>query len=365
MEPVRLRRRHGNAPAQLAVLGVALAELERHLRPRQLDPEIEGVAAVGLHAQRGVKVERIGGHMVPVAVVDVQPVVRDLDAVVGIGDGGGVFRDLLGTVGERAPVAQAQEAAPAGNGTAAPAAERRTDPSAATAPQSQGSVDVEALMAEGALPDVVLGDPNAPVTIVEYASLTCPHCATFHNSALPDIKADYVDTGIAKVILREFPFDPAALAGFMLARCVPEERREPRISVLFQQQQSWARAENVSAALLSHAPGGLGVLDVAVRRNAFGAQVDSFEEDLDVPAVAAEPVHAVFIRAPAVVQAGEGVEVLASVPTSRLSVPAADPGLDGDARLPVAVRQGHLLATAFHPEVTGDWSFHRAFLAGL
>ncbi|MFB7284888.1 pyridoxal 5'-phosphate synthase glutaminase subunit PdxT [Micrococcus luteus] len=111
--------------------------------------------------------------------------------------------------------------------------------------------------------------------------------------------------------------------------------------------------------------GGLGVLDVAVRRNAFGAQVDSFEEDLDVPAVTAEPVHAVFIRAPAVVQAGEGVEVLASVPASRLSVPAADPELDGDARLPVAVRQGHLLATAFHPEVTGDWSFHRAFLAGL
>ena len=111
--------------------------------------------------------------------------------------------------------------------------------------------------------------------------------------------------------------------------------------------------------------GGLGVLDVAVRRNAFGAQVDSFEEDLDVPAVAAEPVHAVFIRAPAVLHAGEGVEVLASVPASRLSVPAADPGLDGDARLPVAVRQGHLLATAFHPEVTGDWSFHRAFLAGL
>ena len=111
--------------------------------------------------------------------------------------------------------------------------------------------------------------------------------------------------------------------------------------------------------------GGLGVLDVAVRRNAFGAQVDSFEEDLDVPAVTAEPVHAVFIRAPAVVQAGEGVEVLASVPASRLSVPAADPELDGDARLPVAVRRGHLLATAFHPEVTGDWSFHRACLAGL
>lgn len=133
---------------------------------------------------------------------------------------------------------------------AATPAERRTDPSAATAPQAQGSVDVDALMEEGALPDIVIGDPNAPVTIVEYASLTCPHCATFHNSALPDIKADYVDTGIAKVILREFPFDPAALAGFMLARCVPDERREAMIDVLFQQQQSWARAENVSGALL-------------------------------------------------------------------------------------------------------------------
>ena len=112
----------------------------------------------------------------------------------------------------------------------------------------------------------------------------------------------------------------------------------------------------------------VGGLDVTVRRNAFGRQVDSFETDLvmhGVPGSDEEPVHAVFIRAPAVLQAGEGVEVLASVPTSRLSVPAADPGLDGDARLPVAVRQGHLLATAFHPEVTGDWSFHRAFLAGL
>ena len=111
--------------------------------------------------------------------------------------------------------------------------------------------------------------------------------------------------------------------------------------------------------------GSLGVLDVTVRRNAFGAQVDSFEEDLAVPAVSADPVHAVFIRAPAVLAAGADVEVLASVPASRLSVDPAGLGLDDDARLPVAVRQGRLLATSFHPEVTGDWSFHREFLAGL
>lgn len=111
--------------------------------------------------------------------------------------------------------------------------------------------------------------------------------------------------------------------------------------------------------------GSFGALDVAVRRNAFGAQVDSFEEDLAVPAVSADPVHAVFIRAPAVLAAGPDVEVLASVPASRLSVDPADLGLDDAARLAVAVRQGHLLATSFHPEVTGDWSFHREFLAGL
>ncbi len=161
-------------------------------------------------------------------------------ALAACADDDGTFR-LIGT-------AQAQEA-PAANPDAAPA-ERRTDPSSATAPEPQGSVDVAELMAEGALPDIVIGDPNAPVTIVEYASLTCPHCAQFHNQVLPDIKADYVDTGIAKVIVREFPFDPQALAGFMLARCVPETQREPMVDVLFQQQATWTRAENVSAALL-------------------------------------------------------------------------------------------------------------------
>lgn len=99
-------------------------------------------------------------------------------------------------------------------------------------------------------------------------------------------------------------------------------------------------------------PGGqrtLGGLDVTVRRNAFGRQVDSFEDDLDVAGVAG-PVHAVFIRAPWVEQAGPDVEVLARVARG----PAAD-------RI-VAVRQGHLLATSFHPEVSGDGRIHRLLL---
>lgn len=98
----------------------------------------------------------------------------------------------------------------------------------------------------------------------------------------------------------------------------------------------------------------LEVMDIAVERNAFGRQVDSFEIDLDVPAFEEpdRPVHAVFIRAPLIETVGRGVEVLAELP------PHASPRT---ARI-VAARQGRLLATAFHPELTADDRFHRYFL---
>lgn len=92
-----------------------------------------------------------------------------------------------------------------------------------------------------------------------------------------------------------------------------------------------------------------GGLDVTVRRNAFGSQVDSFETDLDVPVLGTSPVHAVFIRAPLVEDAGADVEPIARLDDGRV----------------VAVRQGSLLATAFHPEVTGEHRFHRLFLESL
>ncbi|MFJ7213761.1 pyridoxal 5'-phosphate synthase glutaminase subunit PdxT [Amycolatopsis sp. NPDC098790] len=97
----------------------------------------------------------------------------------------------------------------------------------------------------------------------------------------------------------------------------------------------------------------LGGLDVVVRRNAFGRQVDSFEADLDFAGVDGE-VRAVFIRAPWVEKAGDGVEVLATV--------SGVPGLDGDTARIVAVRQGAVLATAFHPELTPDVRVHRLFV---
>ncbi|KRD52255.1 pyridoxal 5'-phosphate synthase glutaminase subunit PdxT [Microbacterium sp. Root280D1] len=92
-----------------------------------------------------------------------------------------------------------------------------------------------------------------------------------------------------------------------------------------------------------------GGLDISVRRNAFGRQTESFEMDLDVPALGEVPVHATFIRAPIVEGAGERVEVVASLPDGRI----------------VAVRQGPLVGTSFHPEVDGETRFHELFLAGV
>jgi 5'-phosphate synthase pdxT subunit len=91
----------------------------------------------------------------------------------------------------------------------------------------------------------------------------------------------------------------------------------------------------------------LALMDVTVRRNAFGRQVDSFEADLDVPVLGKEPFHAVFIRAPLIERVGDGVEVLAKLDDETI----------------VAARQGNLLATAFHPELTEDDRFHRYFLS--
>jgi 5'-phosphate synthase pdxT subunit len=90
----------------------------------------------------------------------------------------------------------------------------------------------------------------------------------------------------------------------------------------------------------------LGGFDIDVRRNAFGSQTDSFEVDLDIPAVGEPPMHAVFIRAPVVERAGDSVSVLAALDDGRV----------------VAVEQGNLLGTSFHPEMTGDTRFHQYFL---
>ncbi|HEY8536600.1 MAG TPA: thioredoxin domain-containing protein, partial [Vicinamibacterales bacterium] len=88
--------------------------------------------------------------------------------------------------------------------------------------------------------DLIMGAADAPVTIVEYASLTCPHCAAFHTKTLPKLKETYIDTGQVKLIYRDFPLDRVALAAAMIARCVEPARSFAFLDVFFQQQSSWA-----------------------------------------------------------------------------------------------------------------------------
>jgi len=95
------------------------------------------------------------------------------------------------------------------------------------------------LMQPGPLGDMSIGSDTAPVTIIEYASMTCPHCAAFHKTTYPEFKKKYIDTGKVRFIFREFPLDQLAAAAFMLARCGGKERYFPLIETLFEQQNDW------------------------------------------------------------------------------------------------------------------------------
>jgi protein-disulfide isomerase len=102
------------------------------------------------------------------------------------------------------------------------------------------TVPLDQLMAPGALPDQVLGSPQAPVTIVEYASMTCPHCANFSKNTYPELKKRYIDTGKVRYIFREFPLDRLAVAGSLLARCAGDgDKFYGMIELLFAQQTQW------------------------------------------------------------------------------------------------------------------------------
>ncbi|MEZ5873379.1 MAG: thioredoxin domain-containing protein [Hyphomicrobiales bacterium] len=104
----------------------------------------------------------------------------------------------------------------------------------------KGDPDVAALMAPGPLEDIPLGSADAPNTVVEYASMTCPHCAHFETEVFPEFKKKYIDTGKVKFIFREFPLDGLAVAASMLARCSDKARFYPMIEGLFETQETWA-----------------------------------------------------------------------------------------------------------------------------
>ena len=92
--------------------------------------------------------------------------------------------------------------------------------------------------------DFVIGDENAPVTIIEYASLSCSHCASFHNDTLEPLKKEYIDTGKVRFVFRDFPFNYPALLGSMVLRCIPNDVRYEYMNALFQLQKSWVNKEN-------------------------------------------------------------------------------------------------------------------------
>lgn len=116
----------------------------------------------------------------------------------------------------------------------------KAEPVLAQTPPSSGRVSIAELMAPEALPDLWQGSKNAPITMIEYASMTCPHCAAFEVHTYPTLKSKYIDTGKVRFVLREFPFDPYATAAFMLARCAGPDKRNAMIQLLFAQQKKWA-----------------------------------------------------------------------------------------------------------------------------
>ena len=118
-------------------------------------------------------------------------------------------------------------------------------------PAKAESISIMKLMAPGPLPEMALGDPAAPVKMVEYVSLTCPHCADFHGATFDGLKSKYIDTGKVYYALREFPLDAIAFGGVMAARCAPTDQFFPIMQTLFHEQRNWAFVDKPAPALVA------------------------------------------------------------------------------------------------------------------
>jgi protein-disulfide isomerase len=99
--------------------------------------------------------------------------------------------------------------------------------------------------------DIMIGSDKAPVTVIEYASMTCPHCAHFEETTLPELKKRYIDTGKVRYVMREFPLDALAAAGFMLARCAGPDKYETVVETLFAKQADWAMVQKPIPPLMA------------------------------------------------------------------------------------------------------------------
>jgi len=117
-------------------------------------------------------------------------------------------------------------------------------------PQPVAIVDAAAIAAPGDLADMTEGDENAPVTMVEYASFTCNHCADFATETMPEIREKYIKTGKLRLIFREFVTDARGAAASMLVRCVPQDRYFPFAQLLFEKQAEWAFVRDARTPLV-------------------------------------------------------------------------------------------------------------------
>ncbi|MBK9080851.1 MAG: DsbA family protein [Rhizobiales bacterium] len=117
----------------------------------------------------------------------------------------------------------------------------------ALAQDAKPDVKLEDLLKEGAAKDYWQGSKDAPATIVEYASMTCGHCAHFHETTYPTLKSKYIDTGKVRFTMRDFPLDPLAAAASMLARCGGDDKRDALVSLLFSKQSEWVVQKPIAA----------------------------------------------------------------------------------------------------------------------
>jgi len=186
--------------------------------------------------------------------------------VVGVVVAGGAGVTLYNFLGDDAPRKSANTTA------AVSVAKATTAQLASAAPKPDGDFGTLAISAD----DFILGKADAPVTIVEYASLTCSHCARFHTGTLPGLKKEFIETGKARLIFRDFPLDRVALAGSMIARCAGRERYFGFIETFYASQANWAKDGNPVAALGKLARlGGMspGEVDACLKNQAIGDAV--------------------------------------------------------------------------------------------
>ncbi|MDR3494111.1 MAG: thioredoxin domain-containing protein [Ancalomicrobiaceae bacterium] len=113
------------------------------------------------------------------------------------------------------------------------------------------AVDAKELMKPGSLPEMEMGKSDAPVTVIEYSSLGCPHCAEFEKDVFPHLKKTYIDTGKVRFISRDFPLDQVAAAAAMLARCAPKDKYFDMIGLFYDKQEVWHVTENPTDALFN------------------------------------------------------------------------------------------------------------------